>query len=831
MGAECRAVKVLGLGVALQCCPAAVACLFRVACRDVTWLDLCREQRTDSSDCPMKPDLTLPVSSQYPSPAVVQPLPFKPITLAVSDEQKLELLELWRSVLKRKWAILGLGLAAAAVAAAVALSITPVFRSTATLLIEPGKGKIVSIEDVYSSSGLQSREHYQTQVEILKSRDVAEHMVRALKLWQHPEFDPRKASDGWWSQAKSAMGLGAAKVEWTEELLVKEATGRFMSVLSVEPVRLSQLVKLHVESADRLLAPQVANALAKAYIESDRESRFQVSQQASGFLQERLGDLRDKLNKSEQALQSYREAKGIVNLQGSAQTLAGQQAGSTNDQLVQARAKRMELQSAYNQVAAAGSNLASIPAVMRDAGVADAQRQVNDATRQLALLQQTLGARNSKVLEAQAQLESAAASLKRQSEAAADGLTREYRAALATEQSLERALGSVRSAVKDVNREEFQLAVLEREVETNRQLYNMFMSRAKETDLAGDVQASVGRVVDSAVPSVIPVRPAKTQIVVMAFALALFAGALVSMLLDKLDNTVKGGDDAETRLRLPLLTALPLLEKLDHDHTARLFIDQPDSHHAEAIRTARTGVLLSNIDVTNKVLLVTSTVPGEGKTTLSINLALAHAATKRTLLIDADMRRPQVGPRLQMPPGCKGLSNLVSGTSAVAECLHPVDGSPLLVMPVGDLPPNPLELLLSQRFKDALAALSEQFEIIIIDSPPVELVSEALVLAPMATSTILVVKALSTPTPMVRKSISRLQRAGANMLGVVVNHLDFSKAQRYHGQYGAGGYGYSYGGYGGYSAAPKAKYSASKLRGPAGGDADSDNVSEPRIVS
>lgn len=782
----------------------------------------------------MKPDHSLSVPSQFPSPAGLQPpqpLPFKPITLAVSDEQRLELLELWRSILKRKWAILGLAFAAAVVAAAVALAITPIYRSTSTLLIEAGKGKILSIEDVYqAAAGQQQREYYQTQVEILKSRDVAERTVRALKLWEHPEFDPRRKGTGWWANAKQAMGLGKAKPVWTDDSLAEAVVGPFQEALSIEPVRLSQLVKVSFESADAKLAPAVANALAQAFIVSDREARFQVSQQASGFLQERLGDLRDKLNKSEQALQTYREAKGIVNLEGSAQTLAGQQAGGTNAQLVAARARRMELQSAYNQVAAAGGNLVGIPAVMRDPGVAEAQRQVNDATRQLALLQQTLGERNSKVLETRAQLEAATASLKRQSEAAADGLTREYRAALSTEQSLERALGSVRSAVKDVNREEFQLAVLEREVETNRQLYNMFMSRAKETDLAGDVQASVGRVVDPAVEAERPVKPAKAQLVVVAFMLALFAGSLISMLLDKLDNTVKGGDDAETRLRLPLLTALPVLEKLDHDHTARLFLDQPDSHHAEAIRTARTGVLLSNIDVSNKVLLVTSTVPGEGKTTLAINLALAHAATKRTLLIDADMRRPQVGHRLHMPAGCKGLSNLVSGTASAAECLHPVDGSPLLVMPVGDLPPNPLELLLSQRFKDALAALSEQFEIVIIDSPPVELVSEALVLAPMATSTILVVKALSTPTPLVRKSISRLQRAGASMLGVVVNHLDFSKAQRYHGQYGAGSYGYSYGGYGGYVGTPKARYAAGKLRAP-GKDGDDDAVTEPRIVS
>lgn len=760
-----------------------------------------------------------PALPATPGPAALEPLPFQPLGFTVSDEQKLELLELWRSISKRKWPILGLAAAAAVVVAAIALALTPIYSSTSTVLIEANKGKIVSIQDVYeAANGQQQREYFQTQVEILKSRDVAVRTIQRLKLWEVPEFDPRKNDDGWWTRTKRSLGLGKAPPAWTPETLANAVVPAFTRALSVEPVRLSQLVKVSFDSTDPRLAAVVANELAQAYIDGDREAKFEVSQQASNFLQERLGDLRAKLAKSEEALQAYRESKGIVNLEGSAQTLAGQQASNTTTQLATARAHRLELQAAYDQVRSVGDgNYAGVPWVMRDAAVAEAQRQVNDAQRALAQLQETLGPRNQKVLQAQAQLDAANTALKHQSSAAASALVREYQAAYATEQSLDRALGSVRSSVQTVNREEFQLAALEREVETNRQLYDMFMSRAKETNLAGDVQASVGRVVDPAVPSASPVKPKKAQMVGVAFVLALFAGALVSMLLDKLDNTVKGGEDAETRLRLPLLTALPVVEKLDHDHTARLFLDQPDSHHAEAIRTARTGVLLSHIDQAHKTLLVTSTVPGEGKTTLAINLALAHAATKRTLLIDADMRRPQVGTRLGLPGGCKGLSNLVAGTATLQECLHTVEGSPLLLLPVGDIPPNPLELLLSQRFKDVLKELGEKFEIVVLDSPPVELVSEALVLAPLATSTILVVKALSTPAPLVRKSIARLQRAGASMLGVVVNHLDFSKAQRYHGQYGAESYGYGgYGGYGtgygGYGAAGKPQLTEPKAR-------------------
>ena len=205
-------------------------------------------------------------------------------------------------------------------------------------------------------------------------------------------------------------------------------------------------------------------------------------------------------------------------------------------------------------------------------------------------------------------------------------------------------------------------------------------------------------------------------------------------------------------------------------------------------------MLLSNLDAPSKVLLVTSTLPNEGKTTVAVNMALAHAQTKRTLLIDCDMRRAQAARSLGIPAGAKGLTNLVAGNAEVADCLYEVKDTKLLVMPVGDMPPNPLELLLSQRFKDVLKALNEDFEMIVIDSPPVELVSEALVLAPLVTNVAFVVKAMTTPAPLARKSIARLQRAGGTILGVIVNQLDFKHAQQYYGEYGAASY--SYGGYG-----------------------------------
>lgn len=729
--------------------------------------------------------------------------PQAPALVTISAEQKLELLEYWRSITKRKWAILGLGLVVAALAAVLSFTIPPVYKSATSVLIEAGKGKILAVEEVYSVA--QQREHYQTQIEIIKSRDVAERTVQALKLWELPAFDPRKAEPGWTDEVLMVIGMGKseAKRVWVDKDLAAYATARLLSSLSVAPVRGSQLVQVAIENNDAELASKLANAVAQQYIETERDERYKITQQVSQQLQERLADLRDKLTKSEQALQAYRENRGIVALGGSAQVVAGQTINEALKSLTEAKTRRATLEGEYQQARAGATDMGSIPSVARNPAVAEAVRAATVGQAKLAELQQTLGPAHYKVQQAEAELAEHRATLRRLQLAAVSVLTREYEAARSVEQSLSSAMGSARSAVQDVNRQEFELSVLDREYQSNRQLYEMFMSRAKETNLTGSIQPSAARVIDSAVPNFTPIKPNKRQIVLVALALALLAGAMASVLLDRLDNTVKGSDDAELRLKLPVLAALPVVANPDRPKMAKLFLTDSHSHFAEGIRTARTGVMLSNLDATKQTLLVTSTLPNEGKTTVSINLALAHAQSKRTLLLDADMRRSQVGRALGLPRAAKGLTNLVAGTAAVHECTQLVPDTQLWVMSVGDLPPNPLELLLSNRFKEVLAELGESFDMIIIDSPPVELVSEALVLAPLVTSTVLVVQAMSTPAPLVRKSLTRLQRAGGRMLGVVVNQLDFAHSQKYYGEYGSSTYSY-----GSYGYAPRLRDSA-----------------------
>ena len=743
-------------------------------------------------------------------------IPSKALFLHDPDiqETRLDFVEYWRTLRKHQWAILAFALAVTLVAGVIAYVSTPIYQAKTTVLIESNKQKVVSIEDVYGGMGA-SREYFQTQVEILKSREVSLKAIAKLKLYDHPEYDPRAPKKGLSAFIKQiGFATEEAPKEWTTKTLSEAVLGAFTSNLSIEPIRLSQLVVIRFSSPDAALAALVTNAVAHTYIENDLDARYQMTRTASVWLQEQLSGLKDKLNQSEQSLQGYREKQGIVSMKEASQNGSGQQVELLQRRLIEARTRRTEIESTYKTVkdAANSGDLASQPAVLINGQVADAKRQATEAARRLADASQRYGREHPKLMQADSDARSANENLQRQIELVVGGITNEYERARSTEKMLEASLATARGSVQNINRKEFELGVFEREVDSNRQMYDMFMKRAKETTVGGDLQSVVARIVDpSEVPSS-PIKPKKTLIIGVAFFMGLLVGVMLALLMELLDNTLKTTEDVETRLKQPLLTVLPMLSKKDAERnvSGRLMSESPNSLYSEGVRTARTGVLLSSVDLPTRTLIVTSSVPGEGKTTFSCNLAMAHALTKKTLLIDGDMRRPSVHKAYGLEATSLGLSELVAGTAQLSECVHHLPESKLNIMTSGAIPPNPLELLHSERFGHTLEVLSKHFEIIIIDSPPVELVSDAMVIAARASGLIFVSKALSTPYPLARKSLQRLRRANVHIVGVVLNALDFSKAEKYYGEYS--GYGkYGYGDYhSSYGAAYGSTYGAGK---------------------
>ncbi len=730
------------------------------------------------------------------------PAPLGSMQPQLGDEgETLDLVEYWRSITKRKWSILGLVLLVCLITTLVVYSMRPTYRSTSTILIEQSKSKVVSIEEVYNAMG-GNREYYQTQVEILKSRELARKVVERLKLTTHPDFDPRQ-QDTSVRDYLSPSSWFTTRVTPTGDNILKSVTKLVSDDLQVQPVRNSQLVQVSFSAYDKELSAKVPNALAEVFIESDLDARVAMTQKAGSWLTERMSELRVKLDASEKSLQEYRERERIVDVKGVAMSGASKALEQATTDLVSVRTKRAEAESLFNQVKAARQGRAggyeSIPAVLRHPTVQSMKGLEAEAERKLADASKRYGPEHPRMVQANAELASARDNVKRQIESVVSGVEKEYDVARSNEQALERALGQSKAEIQGINRKEFQLGVLEREAQGNKQLYDMFVTRFKETNVAGDLQSTVARVVDPANTPNVAYAPKKMQIISIAASVALLIGIMLSLLLDRISNTINTAAEVESRLGMPMFGYLQKMagagKKSAKSELA--FLTDGESLFSESIRTIRTSVLMSALDNPKKVIVVTSTVPSEGKTTVCFNLACALAQVKKSvLLIDADLRRPKIARLVGRDKGAPGLSNMVSGVAPISECIIKHEQGGFHVLTAGFVPPNPLELLSSAKFADVLEKLKEAFDVILIDSPPLGLVSDALVLTQVANEVIYVVKADSTPYQLARAGIKRLTMANAPILGVVLNQLDLERAEKYYGEYS--GYG-RYGGHKGYT--------------------------------
>ena len=695
--------------------------------------------------------------------------------------ESLELVTYWRSIYKHKWFILAVAAVLGGAAAVATSFMTPIYRTSVTLMVEQNRSRVISMEEVYSGVS-SSREHYQTQTEILKSPALAAKVIQRLNLADNAEFNPRQQKPPLWKQYLP-WGADVDKGSWTDDRVQAAVLKEFLSRVSVEPARFSQIVRVNFDAADRVLGSKIANAIAESYIETDINTRQKMTEQASSWLADRLTLLKQNLEESERALQQYREREGLLDTRGLAQGGATRQLETLASAAASARERRFDTEHRFRQTTKDPARLHSLPVVLAHPLVERLKDQEARAERRVAALSERYGPEHIRMVEARKEFDSAREATRRGIQTVIASYGKEHEIAAQDERAVQRMLGAAKGAIQDMNRKEFQLEALERDVASNRQIYERFLNRYRETTAAPDGQNSaVARIVDPAIPGRL-YKPQKERIVSIAFALGLLLGAIIALLRERIDNTVKSAEEVEDKLGLPTVAVLPLIATKAGNAAGRHYLDEPQSVFSEAIRTARTGILLSAIDTPNKTLLITSSLPSEGKSAFAINLALAHAQAKKTLLIEADLRRPSVAHQLGLDSSKPGLTDLFAGKATFSECVQRVEGSTLYVLPAGPSPSNPLELVSSERFKLMLERVAAACELVIVDSPPVHLVSDAVVLSTMTTGVLFVVKADSTPHPVARRVIRNLQDAGANVIGVVLNQLDFAKANRYYGAY------------------------------------------------
>ncbi|GLQ30289.1 GumC family protein [Litoribrevibacter albus] len=703
------------------------------------------------------------------------------------EARVIDLRAYYKLITRHFWKIFSFSLVITLFSALLVMSISPTYKATSIVLIENKESKVLSIQDVYGLN-TSSKEYFLTQFEILKSRELAERVVERLSLDHHPLFDPRQQDKSFDWKAYLPVEIEAQDLKEPDDAEVFQVVVEaFRKSLTVEPVRKTQLVHISFESSDSDMAALVANTMADVFIESHLEARLLANKKAVFWLTERLDGLKHKLLQSEDALQRYLVQEGLVDVSG-IQDLRTEEVEQVTRRFIEARKAMSEAESIYLQVQSLGDTpsfeqLMAQPNILRHRLIHSLKEKHAETAIRLAELSKRYGPKHPKMIAAQSEEAVALSQLRKQVIAVTKGIEVDYMTAKKNSEELSRQLAEARKELQRVNQKEVKMREYQREVESNRHLYELFLNRAKETGETEGLQTAHARVIDTAVAPRLPIKPKKKLILIAALILSFLSGVVLVLVMDALDKGIRTSEDIEQKLKANFIGALPLIK----GNKSKVAIDSFSSGNhpgfTEAMKTIRTSVMLSGIDDPHKVIVISSTQPNEGKSTVALNLAAAMGQMEKVLIIDADMRRPTVAASIGLERRSLGLSNLVAGSEEASACIHRIDSLDIDVLPSGVIPPNPLELISSKRFTQVINELSAQYDRIIIDSAPGSAVSDALVLASYADALIYVVKADSTDASHALSVLKRFREHNAPILGVVLNQVDMDKHSIYDDYY------------------------------------------------
>ena len=696
------------------------------------------------------------------------------------------LLDHVRTLYRHRWTALtayGVIVLAAVIATFTA---TPVYEARTQLLIDPENPNVISFKEVVAVDKA-SNEYYQTQYSILKSRALAKRTLARLNLWNRHEFGSGEPlTPGWslrsWFTSDDATGTTQAPSDETQAQ--SRVIDRYLAALTISPIRNSRLVDIRFRSTDPATAQSIANTAAGEYIQQNLEFKFLSSKEASDWLGGQLAEQRKKVGDSEQSLQRYRERGNAVALEDR-QNIVVQQLADLNAAVTRAQTERIQKEAVYRQLEGIQSNRAGLdtfPAILSNTFIQQQKTQLADLQRQQAQLADRLGEKHPDMIKLATAIQAAEAKLQAEIAKVVQSVKNEYLSAHAQERTLTAALESQKRDALALNRTGIEYGVLAREAESNQQIYQSLLQRTKETTISGELKTSNIRIVDAAETPRTPVSPSKRR----NLFLAIVGGALGAMglafFLDYLDNKIKSPEEIKHHLGLPFIGMIPNVRDANVS-AAQKPGDGVPAHFAESFRTIRTNVLFSMPEDGRHCLVVTSTAPGEGKSLVASNLAIALAqAGQRTLVIDADMRKPRqhnIFGQSQEP----GLSNLVVGTTKGSEAIRKTETANLWVLTAGVLPPNPAELLGSRRFKEVLDQTSNHFDWVIVDSPPVMAVTDSSIAAHAAGGVLFVIGSEQTSRHAAREALDQLAGAKSHILGAVLNKVDVARNPYYYSHY------------------------------------------------
>ncbi len=699
-------------------------------------------------------------------------------------------LDYWHILMKWRWVIGAMVVASVALAIAVTLLMTPVYRAVTVIQIDTDAPKVIETQAQQSPQAVEGEQFYQTQYGLLKSRSLAERVVNKLNLASNNAFLNGGGGFLGFLQLEAKIDNPTGK---NFEGRRKSAVKHVMDHLHITPVRGSRLVRISFDDPNPQLAAQITNAVADGFIASNLERRFQASSYARTFLEDHLRDLKQKLEDSERAAVAYAASQGIVNT-GEAptpdgkgttegQSLTSSSLNSLNETLSQAKGARILAEQRWRQ--ANTTQVMALPDVLSNPAVQALQAHKSqlqtDYQDKLKIYKPDFPA----MVQIKAQIEETDHQIDAQVANIKESLHEQYEVAAKQEAALGGQVSGLKSSVLDLRSRSIQYNTLQREADTNRSLYDGLLQQYKEIGVAGGVGTNNVSIIDAAQPPPHPSQPRPVLNVLAAIVAGLVFGVLLAFGLEYLDDSIKVPEDVEAKLGVPLLGSIPVLEK---GVGAKEALADGRSALSEAYYSVRTALQFSTDTGVPKSFLVTSARPAEGKSTTALALAQNFARLgMRVLLIDGDLRNPSLHHYVSCD-NTAGLSNYLIGASSLFDVVQATDRQNLFLMPCGPLPPNPAELLASGKVRGLLAKADEQFDLVVIDGPPIMGLADAPLLASVVAGTVVVIEAGTTRRGLARAAIRRLLTGQAHMLGAVLNKFSLKKAG-----YGyAYGYGYSY---------------------------------------
>jgi len=740
-----------------------------------------------------------------------------PATDVRSEDGGIHILDYWRIIIARRWTILAILLTSMTVTFIWVMKQTPIYEASAAIEIDRDRTDVLPFKDAYQTE-TTTDDTLKTQFEVLHSRTLARSVIEDLHLDQVEEFRPAKSGSDISIMAalkQSINGFFAVpKPPASDEPdTIRPIVDAYLKRLNVNPVRLARIVNITFESKDPQLAARIINAHAEHFIEQNFQFKLEAAERAKQFLSGQLVTMKAGLEKSQDSLQEYSQQNEILFTDDGHNT-ATEKLKELDEAHTKALADRSAKESYYSLIADTKpedlmAKADGLPQVKSDLAIETLTTRLTQAQHDDAglaaqfepgyLLRQRL----------QSQIEETRNALDQEKGKVVKEVENEYRAAVHNENTLAKELDQQKEVVNKINQNIIQYNIRKGEVDSNKALYDGLLTKLNEADVSSTLHASNIRIVDKAETQESPIRPKKTVSMLLSLMIGLALGTGLAFFQDYLDDSIKSSEELTRLVGLPSLGIVPRLGSLGKRNygsyyklaygkeaetaskdlqTTSLRVElvthnAPLSMLAEAYRSIRTSLLLSSPDHPPRTVLITSAVPSEGKTVTAINTAISLSQTgARVVIVDADMRKPRIHAALSLD-NTIGLSAVLTGSANLKDVIQESEVPNLFVVPCGVIPPNPGELLVSARFRQILETLGQFFDYVVIDSPPINNVSDSRMLGQLCDRIVIVAKAFGTSRHQIRQAVDHMAESRKRIAGMVLNDVDAKRGSYYSSQY------------------------------------------------